>query len=212
MGRFDVYYKKIISKIFIKYIDFVFKTSKIIKNENFNLLKNENKEKYIVLFWHGDSYSLNPFLKGESLYVITTADSRGDYITDLCNFYGYKTFRVPDETNGEGNFLRKIRKEIDFGDKSNLAVAMDGPLGPFHEPKSISFVLALLTKRKVIKVSIHTKCKISLYKRWDNYSIPLPFNTITIGVSEPIEVDRDDRKNDFLKIKELLKNEINVEK
>ena len=198
MRRFE----KILSRIFTAYIDFVFKTSKVTKNGNFELLKNGSEEKYIISFWHGDSYCLYPVLNGEKLYVITTKDTRGDYISLICEYFGYHTIRVPDNVSG-GHFLYEIKSSINGDNGGNLAVAADGPLGPLHEPKSLLFVIALHSKRKIIPVSIKCKRKIRSKRRWDKYSIPLPFNQITATVHEPIEVAKADLKEDFehLKIK-----------
>ena len=205
MNKITRTFQKLLTYIAIFYIDFVYKTSKVTASGEFNLLNPEEKEKFILGFWHGESFSLYPFLKGYSLYVITTENGRGDYITLICNHFGYKTIRVPDESVG-GNFLFKIRKEINGEKKGNLALTLDGPLGPYHEPKSFPFITALLTKRRVLPLTAKFKRKINLKSRWDNFTIPLPFNKIEVHFHSPIEVIKKELENDALSLKNSTKD------
>ena len=182
--------------------DFI--TSKIIVHGYNDVLNDDNKEKVVILFWHGDSYCLYPALIGTKLYIVTTKDRRGDYISEMCKYFGYQTIRVPDVSDG-GNYLFNIGKIINKEDVSNIAISMDGPLGPYHVPKDFALVSALLTKRKVLPISINVKRKIELKRRWDNYKIPLPFNRITITFNQPIEVTKEDKKEGFVSIKNKIR-------
>ncbi|MDF2700024.1 MAG: hypothetical protein K0Q49_1580 [Haloplasmataceae bacterium] len=193
----------IFSKFFIYYIKFVYRTSKIISKGNYHLLNQE--EKYIFGFWHGNSYTAFPYLRDGNMYIITTVNKRGDYISALCDAFKYHPIRVPDESEAGGNFLFKIRREINGEKKANLATTLDGPLGPYHEPKSFPFMVALLNKRQFVCVSIKCKRKINLNKRWDKYVIPLPFNKIELNFSDPIDVTKADLNEDFKTIKEKVK-------
>lgn len=188
----------------VGYINFVYGTSRITINGYKEVLTRENGEKVIALFWHGDTYCLYPALKGSQLYVAVTKDRRGDYITAICNHYGYQRIRVPDISDG-GNYLFKIRDIVNNKDVSNLAISLDGPLGPYHVPKDFAFTASLLMKRKLMPVTISLKRKIELKKRWDNYKIPLPFNEITLDFYEPIEVTSADKAERFESIKRRVK-------
>jgi len=197
-------FKKLSVKIMTKYIEFVYYTSKISINGNKKQLKEECKEKVVIVFWHGDSYCLYPALKGLKMYIVTTKDRRGDYISDMCTYFGYKPLRIPDISDG-GNYLFKIKKIINEEDISNIAISADGPLGPYHVIKDFSIVSAILTKRRIMPVSIVVKRKIKLTRRWDSFKIPLPFNQITITFHDPVEVNRKDRKEKFSSLKETIK-------
>lgn len=181
--------EKFFSKFSIKYIDFVYKTSKVVKTGHARL-QPDHDEKFILGFWHGESYCFFPILKGSGIYIITTKNKRGDDIANLCNYFGYSTIRVPDESVG-GQFLFKIRQKINGHDGGHLALTLDGPLGPYHIPKDFPFYIALIAKRRMIPVSIKVKRKIQLTNRWDKYSIPLPFNQIEVHFHEPMEVAKE---------------------
>ncbi|NLK20637.1 MAG: DUF374 domain-containing protein [Epulopiscium sp.] len=190
-------FQKIISVIFIVYIRLVYATSKIELSGNGEYLKSNHEEKFIFSFWHGSSYSFYPLLKGERLCVVTTKDPRGNYISNICKSFGYVPIRVPDEPSG-GNFFLKIRSIIREEANSSVAITFDGPLGPFHEPKIFPFAVALFSKRRVVPLSIRVRRKISLNKRWDKFVIPFPFNEIKVCIHEPVEVNKEDLKKEFI--------------
>jgi len=203
MGKIAVFFGKITTFMSIYYIEFVYKTSKIVSTGNYKLLDSTTDEKFIIIFWHGDSYCLYPYLRGQGLYVITTNNGRGDYINLICDHFGYKTIRVPDESEG-GNFLFKIRREINGPSCANLTITLDGPLGPYHQPKKFPFITAVLTKRKVLPITINCERKIQLKGRWDKFTIPLPFNKIELHVYDPLEVTKKDLENDAISIREQV--------
>ncbi|HWQ78471.1 MAG TPA: hypothetical protein VN381_06630, partial [Anaerovoracaceae bacterium] len=98
-----------------------------------------------------------------------------------------------------------IRNIINNKDAANLAISLDGPLGPYHVPKDFAFVSALLTKRKLMPIAIRVRRKIELKRRWDRYKIPLPFNEIILDFYEPIEVTPDDKAEGFKSLKNAIR-------
>jgi len=202
--RYQDIMKKLIVQIMAGYIEFVYKTSKVRFIGHTEIFTQEDAEKVIALFWHGDSYCLYPALKGSSLYVVTTKDRRGDYISDVCKYFGYETIRVPDVSDGENNLsglIRIIKRE----DDSNIAIAIDGPLGPYHVPKDFAIISALLSKRRIMPISFSAKREIELKRRWDHLKIPLPFNELKVIFKEPIEVLREDKKEQFASLKSQIR-------
>lgn len=203
MSKISDFFGKLTTLISIYYISFVYKTSKIVSTGQYKLLESDYAEKFIIAFWHGDSYSLYPYLSGQGLYVITTNNGRGDYINLICNHFGYKTIRVPDESEG-GNFLFKIRREINGPSCANLTITLDGPLGPYHQPKRFPFITAALTKRSILPLTIKCKRKIQLKGRWDKFVIPLPFNSIELHVYEPLKITKKDLDNESISVREQV--------
>lgn len=187
MNGIKRFWEKLFIRLSILYIDFVYKTSKIDIKGYPELLHNENNEKFVLGFWHGESYCFFPVLKGSKLYVITTKNRRGDYIAKISSHFGYSPIRVPDDP-ATGNFLIKIRKQINGAEGGNVAITLDGPLGPYHVPKDFPYITALVSKRRMIPVSINVSRKKQLLNRWDRYVIPFPFNKIEIHFHEPMTI------------------------
>jgi hypothetical protein len=176
-------------KSMTRYIDFVYWTSKVSLVGRDSLFRDPDGEKMVALFWHEDSFCLYPALKGLDLYIVVTRDRRGDYISEVCKYYGYHALRIPDASDG-GNYLFKIRQAVNGNPPVNIAVTVDGPIGTYHVPKDFPLVVALLTRRRVMPITADVKRCIRLKKRWDKFKIPLPFNKITIHFNEPLAVEK----------------------
>jgi len=200
-----VLFHKVVARFFAYYIQFVYWSSQIIITGSRHLLSSKEEEKFIYTFWHGDSFCFYPAAMNKRVYVFTTKDTRGDYIASIARYFGYVPIRVPDKSTG-GKFFLKIRKYITkpFG----FAVTLDGPLGPYHVPKAFPFVIAFITKRRVLPLSIKVKRKIQIKRRWDCFTIPLPFNKIALHVHDPVRIEKKDSRNDFSLLREKVKKEM----
>ena len=64
--------------------------------------------------------------------VIVTADTRGNYIEHMIKRCGGNALRVPDGYKAFGALKNIVRDSYEKA--HSIAVALDGPLGPRHEP------------------------------------------------------------------------------
>ena len=138
MGRKKIA-ENMLQWLFTRYLSLIGRTVKIVLDED-----NIYGDSQIFGFWHEDSFFMNLVLKKLShktapVDVIVTADTRGNYIEDMVRRCGGNALRVPD---GYKAFpaLRKIVQDS-YEKTHSLAVALDGPLGPRHEPKKLAFYL-----------------------------------------------------------------------
>ena len=138
-------------------------------------------------FWHEDSFFMNLVLetlahKTNPVDVIVTADTRGNYIEHMIGRCGGSALRVPDGFRA----FRELKKILqDSYEKTrSLAVALDGPLGPRHEPKKLAFYLSEQAEEEFVGISVSYSSSIRLSHRWDKYVIPLPFTTVKVHVQD----------------------------
>lgn len=192
---------KIVSKILIAYIKVIRKTCRI-EYENFDLIKS-SENKCLATFWHGYSYCMYPLIADVDVAVITTINQRGNYIADLVEAFDGVPLRVPDESHGD-NPLFKLAREMKANNDKHVALACDGPLGPQHYPKDFAFVLAEMTKRQILPITVEAKHAIVLFKRWDKFRIPLPFTKIKFKFSQPLTVEKEDRAEGYTTIRKNL--------
>lgn len=197
------------SKISMVYLNLVYKTSdiKFIK-------ENGLEEKYlancILGFWHGESYTMYLLLKKmfnnqEKIKVVVTASRRGDYIEDTCESYQIKALRMPDGLKMK-SFLKELKLEA-MEKESTTCIALDGPLGPLHEPKKVAFLLSNISDKPFVGVRSFFSRKITLKNRWDNYVIPLPFSKIRFYGCMIGNISNDQLKN-FKEYKEEIKEKL----
>jgi hypothetical protein len=173
----------------ITYVELVYYTSKITIKGRADLLS-INKEKYIFGYWHGDTFALYPLMKkikdDVKFVIITTENIRGNYIDFTCKHYNYLTFRLPD-VPVQGNLIFKMRKFLK--NEYDLALALDGPMGPIYQPKLLVFKLAQFLNRKIVPINVKVLHKYIIKKRWDKYKFLLPFNHIEYFIGEPIDIN-----------------------
>lgn len=144
-------------------------------------------------FWHEDSLFMNVVLSELSkqtnpVDVIVTADRRGDYIEKMIEQSGGHALRVRDGAAGFKALKTIIQKAYET--THSLAVALDGPLGPRHEPKKLAFYLAEQAQEDFVGISVAYSNCLRLRWRWDKYAIPLPFSTVTVAAHNYGEVNK----------------------
>lgn len=172
--------QNILQCIFVNYLKLLEKTVTIKWYE-----ENRYGDSQIFGFWHEDSFFMNIVLeklahKTTPVDVIVTADTRGNYIEDMVRRCGGSALRVPDGYKAFAS-LKKIVQDS-YEKTHSIAAALDGPLGPRHEPKKLAFYLSEHAEEEFVGVSLSYSRCIRLTRRWDKYVIPLPFTTVTVAV------------------------------
>ena len=112
--------------------------------------------------------------------VIVTADTRGNYIEHMIKRCGGNALRVPDGFKAFAA-LKKIVQD-NYEKDHSIAVALDGPLGPRHEPKKLAFYLSEHAEEDFVGISLSYSFCLRLSARWDKYVIPLPFTAVEVSV------------------------------
>lgn len=166
----------------------------------------EIKEQQLLGYWHGDSLTMELVLgfitkDVKEVEVIVTADKRGDYIEQVINAYGAKALRLPD-----GLQMRPFFKDLMIRGRDTLGIlagALDGPLGPLHEPKKLLFLLSAKSNKEVIYMEFNYKRVLRLTGRWDKYVILFPFSKVKAQVKNLGKIAKEDL-NDFKRVKEKL--------
>lgn len=166
--------------LFTNYLRWIERTVTIRWDE-----ENRYGDSQIFGFWHEDSFFMNLVLenlahKTTPVDVIVTADTRGNYIENMVRRCGGNALRVPDGFKAFAA-LKKIVQDS-YEKTHSIAVALDGPLGPRHEPKKLAFYLSEHAEEDFVGVSLSYSSCLRLKRRWDKYVIPLPFTTVTVAV------------------------------
>ena len=168
---------KLLNACFLTYTKLILKTCKfeMINKELF-------RDGIMFAFWHEDCYSMELILKELSktyshICAIVTANTRGDYIEDTLRHNGGEALRIPDGMEMKTAFKKML--EAVKQPELTMAVAFDGPSGPYREPKKLVFMLAKESQKEVVYSHFPYKRVFRLKKRWDKYVIPLPFSRVT---------------------------------
>lgn len=69
------------------------------------------------------------------------------------------------------------------------AITPDGPRGPVHEFKPGAVMLAQLTGKPILPISIAAS-RTWRFRTWDRFELPLPFSRVVIAYGEPVLLPR----------------------
>jgi lysophospholipid acyltransferase (LPLAT)-like uncharacterized protein len=69
------------------------------------------------------------------------------------------------------------------------AITPDGPRGPVHEFKPGAVLLAQLTGKPMLPISVAAS-RTWRFRTWDEFELPLPFSRVVIAYGEPVRMPR----------------------
>jgi lysophospholipid acyltransferase (LPLAT)-like uncharacterized protein len=165
-----------------------------------------------ILFvgWHGQTHlsypALGTHLDISNFAFIIVGDHRKHVLGSFAAAIGAKAYAISTEDGslaGARNLIELI-KEIRKGQYS--MIAPDGPDGPPRIPKPGTAFIAIRAQAQIIPFAAYCPHAYRL-RRWDRYSLPLPFAHIYISVRPAIQVSRDTDPEMLL---EQVTNEINL--
>ena len=136
----------------------------------------------VIGFWHEDSFAMNLALRAmerdAAVSVLVTPDEQGQYFQYLLERLGKDAVRIGYGFCNAGtlkDILESLRDK-----KRSVAIAMDGPFGPRHIPKKLTYFLSEKSQTELLGVTVSYSRAVSLSGQWDHCHIPLPFSKITV--------------------------------
>lgn len=141
----------------------------------------------IIVFWHGHMTPLLAVLDRYSASVLSSAGFRGTVIGRIAEAFGNLSLQVGHpRTHG-------ALQAVLAGQPGLLAIAVDGPLGPYHQVKRGAILLSATCGARIVPVSVHVHPTVCL-RRWDRMVFPSPFAKVSVRVGRPMHFARNDLK------------------
>jgi lysophospholipid acyltransferase (LPLAT)-like uncharacterized protein len=154
------------------------------------------KEGKPVIFaaWHGMTMMglcyFFRFYSDHRYATLVPADWRGNTLATWSRLLGMEPYSVDhystalSQARGVVHLVRSVKQG------ANTFINPDGPDGPPYVVKPGVVYIAQKTGVRLLPGAAFTATKYTL-KRWDRYSVPLPFSRIAIVVGEPVPAPRD---------------------
>lgn len=142
------------------------------------------RQRFIAVFWHGKYAPLFALVRAPGGCIFTSRSFRGHVISEVCRQFGFRAVEIPDR--GGDAALAQMRAAL--ADAPAGAIAVDGPLGPYHAVKRGAIELASGLGFALVPVSVASRRKRVAAGRWDRMEFPAPFTTVHLEVGEPIAV------------------------
>ncbi len=158
------------------------------------------KTSYIVALWHQNL--IHSTLSHSAPHATMASNSKdGDLITAVLHHLGYKVARGSSSKGGRRGIVELIRF---VRQGYPAAVTVDGPQGPFHEPKNGIFSLAKACKVPIVPYVVYPE-KFWAANNWDNFRVPLPFSRVCLYLCDPIFVNQDTGSENFPELAKQVK-------
>lgn len=160
----------------------------------------ESEHPTIYVTWHGRFFP-NVFIKKkeQQLYAIISQHTDGEIISRVLQKFNVipirgSTNRVAGEQGktakdrGGSKVIRESIKALRSG--GFLALTPDGPKGPERKFKKNILPVAAQTNARIIPLTFSSRRPI-IFKTWDRFLFPTPFDFICVKLGEPVTVKED---------------------
>ena len=156
----------------------------------------------LAVFWHGKYLPLFPLAKGKHAVVITINSFRGRVIGEICKRFGYRPVLLPADVNAHGfpALVAQVK-----GHASLIALALDGPSGPFHRIRSGALTLSAVHGVVLAPIGVASARKIVIRSRWDKQELPLPFSRVAVAVGDRIELHHKVEEGGAMPMEEIVR-------
>lgn len=150
-------------------------------------LKKDGKN-LIFCVWHEATAGCFWYYRRRKAGILIENSAKGDVLGAMARHFGYKTFGISDDptdrcsAKGTIQFIKYLREGHDG------VIALDGPNGPYHAPKSGVFSIAQKSNALIVPVGCYYDKKVILKKRWDKYHLPKLFSKYVLLVGEPFPI------------------------
>lgn len=191
---------KVVPFLMQLFVRFIYFTSK----KEFHHPKINNKESFVVAFWHGELL-MQPFnykkLKPSGRVSAMISEHKdGEAITKTVEYLGIGSIRGS-STRGGAKALIGALKELK--NNNDIAITPDGPKGPRH---SVADGIVAISKKSNARILIFN-CKASKYwqfNSWDKFIVPKPFGKLEFFIQEPLDISN----LDVQEAKELIREKM----
>ena len=139
----------------------------------------------LVAAWHGQTHLLMGFVrsrwKGTRLRFIIPDDERGIALGTGGRLIGFQPFKISmkDQSFSSARSTLALIRSLQGGDVAYINP--DGPYGPPRVAKDGVAFIAARAGAQLLPVGAFTATGYRL-RRWDRYTVPLPFSRITVVV------------------------------
>lgn len=150
----------------------------------------------IYAFWHGRQFYLAWAYRARGFHPLVSSSQDGGYIADALRLLGTRAIRGS-SSRGGARALMELESIVEAG--GTVGLTPDGPRGPYRTVAPGILYLAQKTGRPILPITVSCKRKI-IFRNWDEYWLPLPFNRFIVNFGEPLRVGETDNLDETAKI------------
>lgn len=154
---------------------------RVVGYENYRFVKEMGK-KCIIVFWHGQQFYPIYHFRNHKIAIMVSLSRDGEIQNRILSSFGYEVVRGSSSRGAVSGLIGMIRKMREGYD---LAIALDGPRGPFQTAKEGVNYIAIKEDCFILPIA----CAFTSFKQfnaWDKYILPYPYAGGVMLVGRPI--------------------------
>ncbi len=158
---------------------------KVYNRELIDRIKGDGKQ-IIFVFYHQELFLLIHYInhyRYNKVTVLASPSRDGDIAEAVLRRFNFDVVRGSSRRGGLRGMIESI---MALKNGSDVAFAIDGPLGPPRQTKPGIFLISQRTGALIVPVSTWAVPNFKL-STWDRTMIPLPFSRGSIVFGEPLE-------------------------
>jgi lysophospholipid acyltransferase (LPLAT)-like uncharacterized protein len=193
-----------------------------IENQpSFKRLK-EGDKGAIILTWHSRIMLLPGAwtTKELNIKILISTSRDGSIVSNACRFLKINTIRVTNKVKKQEQKVKKPHNskpqhEIikSLRSKDIVVITPDGPRGPRQRIKKGALRIARITGVPIYPI-IFSVNKRKVFKTWDNFILPFPFNTGKVIWTDPIYIPKESTDSELkdiqIKIENIMNNHLEL--
>lgn len=199
-----IFISPVLGSLFVNIIGWTTKIDFIDQKYEEDLKK--NGARIIYAFWHNRMLLSCFYYKHRGIRVLVSPSRDGEYTTRIIEAVGYKTIRGSSYSDGRkalNQMIEAVKEGYDTG------FTPDGPRGPKYEVQPGVVLVAKKTGAAILPITYDVKKK-KVFKSWDNFILPLPFNHAVFVYGRPIYVDKRARGEEIREIQNKIKRNLDA--
>lgn len=143
---------------------------------------------YLYAFWHGRQSFLIYLHQHNRIRPLISRSGDGELVARICLAFGIRPVRGSSSRGGAAA-VRRLAEAVKDGDR--VAITPDGPRGPLRTVQPGVLYLAQESGAPIVPVAFGAR-RSWVFRSWDEYFIPKPFNRIAMVYGEPLHVGPND--------------------
>lgn len=154
---------------------------KVIGYQNYQYIKEMGK-KCVIVFWHGQQFYPIYHFRNHKIAIMVSLSNDGEIQNNILSSFGYEVVRGSSSRGAVSGLIGLIKK---MREGSDVAIALDGPRGPYQTAKEGVNYIAIKEDCFVLPIA----CAFNSYKQfgaWDKYMLPYPYSSGVMLVGRPI--------------------------
>jgi len=148
-------------------------------------LRLDSSSPFVFAFWHGSQMGLLGAARRRKTAVLVSGSKDGTLQAGAMRALGLFVVRGSSSHRaaiGLKSIVRSLREGRD------AAFAADGPRGPLGLAKPGAWRAACATRSQCVPLGCAAEPRLTLWRAWDRFEIPLPFSRVVIVLGAPLNL------------------------